>query len=69
MQDAFHVGIRLNVDPNESAFGVAGWYYPDGKLSPKEGIYLVQSVPEPESYAMLLAGLGILGMAARRRAG
>ena len=27
----------------------------------------VGSVPEPESYAMLLAGLGLLGIAARRR--
>jgi hypothetical protein len=25
-------------------------------------------VPEPESYAMLLAGLGLLGVVARRRA-
>jgi hypothetical protein len=28
----------------------------------------VTAVPEPESYAMLLAGLGLLGFAARRRA-
>ncbi|MCU6497494.1 PEP-CTERM sorting domain-containing protein [Rugamonas sp. A1-17] len=29
--------------------------------------FAVQAVPEPGSYAMLLAGLGLLGIAARRR--
>lgn len=29
--------------------------------------FAVQAVPEPETYAMLLAGLGLLGVAARRR--
>jgi hypothetical protein len=27
----------------------------------------MQAVPEPESYAMLLAGLGLMGTIARRR--
>ncbi|NBW50906.1 MAG: PEP-CTERM sorting domain-containing protein [Betaproteobacteria bacterium] len=27
----------------------------------------VTAVPEPETYAMLLAGLGVMGMIARRR--
>ncbi|QOJ22851.1 MAG: PEP-CTERM sorting domain-containing protein [Gammaproteobacteria bacterium] len=31
------------------------------------GISLVSVVPEPEFYAMLLAGIGLLGIAARRR--
>jgi len=32
-----------------------------------EGITLTSPIPEPETYAMLLAGLGLLGFAARRR--
>jgi len=32
-----------------------------------EKVTLVTVVPEPETYAMLLAGLGLLGFAARRR--
>lgn len=34
-----------------------------------QGVFLLTPVPEPESYAMLLAGLGLIGFAARRRAG
>jgi hypothetical protein len=30
-------------------------------------ITTVSAVPEPETYAMLLAGLGVLGAAARRK--
>ena len=30
-------------------------------------VFAVNSVPEPETYAMMLAGLGLLGVAARRR--
>jgi len=32
-----------------------------------DNIQLVAAIPEPETYAMLLAGLGLLGFAARRR--
>lgn len=39
--------------------------------APNDGIYFdrmqIAAVPEPETYAMLLAGLGLLGMASRRR--
>ena len=32
------------------------------------GYTITAAVPEPETYAMLLAGLGLIGVAARRRA-
>ena len=42
-----------------------------GPMSPGEGeidaLAMVGAIPEPETYAMLLAGLGLLGFAARRR--
>ncbi len=33
------------------------------------GTLMLAPVPEPETYALLLAGLGIVGAAARRRRG
>ncbi|MFX9665008.1 FxDxF family PEP-CTERM protein [Acinetobacter baumannii] len=33
------------------------------------GALSVTPVPEPETYALLLAGLGLIGAAARRRRG
>jgi hypothetical protein len=35
---------------------------------PPETVFQVMSVPEPETYAMMLAGLGLLGFMARRKA-
>jgi len=52
-----------------STFGPTGLPY--GRPLPSNAVfYLVSStnpVPEPETYAMLLAGLGLLGLVARRR--
>ena len=31
------------------------------------GVNFAAAIPEPETYAMMLAGLGLLGIAARRR--
>jgi opacity protein-like surface antigen len=53
----------------------AAWSFtvPDSNLLFGDGIiggqiaYSVTSVPEPETYAMLLAGLGVIGAVARRR--
>ena len=47
-------GMALHVEGLTSAQGDSAWYVP----SP---------VPEPETYAMLLAGLGMVGLMARRR--
>ncbi|MCX9158016.1 choice-of-anchor I family protein [Niveibacterium sp. 24ML] len=37
------------------------------EVSGTTSLYQVAAVPEPEQYAMLLAGLGLIGVAARRR--
>lgn len=53
---------------NSASFGIAA---PVGATinSLSGTIYPVAAVPEPETYAMLLAGLGLVGWAARRRKG
>ncbi|SFL41625.1 FxDxF family PEP-CTERM protein [Rugamonas rubra] len=50
---AYHIRVTGNAD------GVYGGAY---------AIALVSGVPEPETYGMLLAGLGLVGFVARRRA-
>lgn len=53
----------------------AGGYYFSlvGRTAANSGVYTLSSaatavpVPEPETYAMLLAGLGVVGFVARRR--
>lgn len=66
VQEAFSIGRRLNVDPNEVDFRVSGWYYTDAKLSPNEGIYLTRAaVPEPGVLALLL--IVALAMTAKAR--
>jgi hypothetical protein len=42
-------------------------YLPSGFADSTVAISAVHAVPEPETYAMMLAGLGLLGFAARRR--
>jgi hypothetical protein len=46
--------LDLNTDPSGNDFAV-------------DKVSLTSAVPEPETYAMLMAGLGLVGFAARRR--
>jgi hypothetical protein len=54
-----------------NAFGAPGVVAPlsatDFQVMDVLGYNLAAAVPEPETYAMMLAGLGLLGIAARRR--
>jgi hypothetical protein len=54
----FDEGEPVFTDPDQDPIGLIGMTYHLGYVAP---------VPEPETYAMLLAGLGLLGFAARRR--
>jgi len=74
---AFYSADILNVNDSMAQyvrFIVNGIPGDDGDGSPfndsvslGEVAFSVSAVPEPETYAMLLAGLGLLGFAARRR--
>lgn len=46
----------------------SGAFYQEGGAGTVAAHWSVSAVPEPETYAMLLAGLGLVGFAARRRA-
>lgn len=72
---AFQLTATLNVNTVNGGmadFALASWdsnsliLPPGASLLSGPGIY-VQAVPEPESYAMMLAGLGLVGFAAIRR--
>lgn len=55
-------GKRYYLANTQAHYGIAGELVQGGQL------YLVSApVPEPETYAMLLGGLGLLGFAARRQ--
>lgn len=43
------------------------WYQADSASDIRVGSFLVRAVPEPETYAMMLAGLGLIGFVAHRR--
>ena len=54
---------------NTSVGGQNGYYKTDSMyaLAVRPGDVLVPAVPEPETYALMLAGLAVVGAAARRR--
>lgn len=60
---SIHSDYNIYYNPNlaDNAYLMDSTYALDG------GGVLAPAIPEPETYAMLLAGLGVLGFAARRR--
>lgn len=60
---AFETTVTVTYIITGSGTGAAGWSFDDFEFSAAA----TQPVPEPETYAMMLAGLGLLGVAARRR--
>jgi hypothetical protein len=59
------VSLRFWLDNNSGGTGPRGAYVDDVQVT---GMNVVTGmVPEPETYAMLLAGLGLVGFIARRR--
>ncbi|MBN2866147.1 MAG: PEP-CTERM sorting domain-containing protein [Thiotrichales bacterium] len=56
----------LDVDPNDNYYDFTGGI--DGSLiNIDSGPVITSAVPEPSTYALMLAGLGLIGFMARRR--
>lgn len=62
--EAFTIGTRYFVDPDEVDFRVSGF----SQVDPLTGVYLVQAVPLPVAVWMLAPTLGVL-LTIRRRVG
>ncbi len=60
-------GGYFRVNPHNAASSVDFTYSIAFSTTPIDASVFTTPVPEPETYAMLLAGLGLLGFAARRR--
>jgi len=59
------MNVLATVAPGSYQLALSG--VADGSAGGNYTLSLAAPVPEPESYAMMLAGLGLLGLAARRR--
>jgi len=65
MGNDYLIGVRLNQNELEAVNPNGSFFSP---LENRSTAYFAAPIPEPETYAMLLAGLALLGIAARRRA-
>lgn len=57
--------VTSSAHASSSAWGETDYYF---ELAPEAVRISVSAVPEPQTWAMMLAGLGLAGFAARRRA-
>ncbi|WP_317205536.1 FxDxF family PEP-CTERM protein [Janthinobacterium sp.] len=71
-QGHYRIPFTWNVGTGSQITDVSGYLLNQDSLSQNEmtvgWVSSVSGVPEPETYAMLLAGLGLVGFTARRRA-
>jgi hypothetical protein len=63
---ADHRTFSTSNDLDIVAGGYEGYIHFAGSIANKPGKWTVSAVPEPGIYAMLLAGLGLIGFAARK---
>lgn len=60
---ARHETAKYDLDRGKGSLGALSLLYARGSAGPE----ITAAVPEPETWALLLAGLGLLGFAARRK--
>jgi len=61
------VGLIIPTGATQLLMGFNDGWYTDNGSGLNMNVAEVASIPEPETYAMMLAGLGLLAFAARRR--